>query len=711
MQHSRQLWERAARSVSDNAQILESPSLGDPINPTCTGKLLWSGSFVGDDKCHALSPEVFVKGHCDDQESTVLRYTDSECTSNEVVESAHTDECSQIIQDQVITDYRWTCSANGTMTIRLFQSALAYTEIAPMLVETGSGTLYTRVLLPKCAKNRKVAAIYQQVPYQADYHDGMIIAPWAAFSKMPRLPVIGDICIGLVLQETRGMVNSTGKFDFFRHGIADVDATVEALKSQFWYNGVLLPWGMSAMGIRAFLAGGAETSSLRAQSIGIASPSFYTPTIFDGNELNTGILSAILDFAGLKMEDVAQPVADHEAHSSWWDGAEFTAYDKVAWPSVHWASWFDILGGAAQMNAVNRYREQGWWGVKKMHMLFIDPLGHCALHGLPNYTMQMNATASTAVVGYWGLSTMLMFGLFKDATNKIRSGFALTVFRLFTSLMPRMIVYMMGSAGNYLTTMENFPKVSPIYGYLSVSGKEGILKFDTDVPADATPVSYTYDPADPVPTRGGYLFQDSPNCGPMDQTPISDRPDVISFIGEPLPEKLAIMGAVTARISVASTAEDTDFIVKLLDVYPGTNGPRYNVASGVVRMRWRKGGTTPEKMVPGSIYQVDVDMRAIGWVFATGHRIGVQIQSSSWPEYLPNSNTMDSLNTPILWPRDGQRNVTAHNTVYTGALAGVKMSFVTLPKVKLSDVAPREPPALPMSALMNMMSGERSLYV
>merc|ERR1719215_1206229 len=707
MQHARQLWEQAARSVSDKMEVLESPSLADdPINPTCTGKLLWSGSVAGDDKCHALGPVAFVKGHCDKKTTTVLQYTDSECASDEVVASAQTDECSLFVQDDTVLEYKWACSANGTMTMQLFQTALSYTEIAPMKVNIGSVTLYTRVMLPKCAENRKVAAIYQQVPYQADYHEVMIIAPWAGFSKLPHLPIIGDVCVGLVLQETRGMVNSTGEFDFFRNGKEDVEATVEALKSQSWHNGVLLPWGMSAMGIRAFLAGGAETTMLRAQSIGIAAPSFYTPTIFDGHELNTGILSAILDFAGLKMEDVSQPVVDHEAHSSWWDGAEFTAYEKVAWPSVHWASWFDILGGAAQMNAVKHYKEQGWRGVKKMHMLFIDPLGHCALHGLPIYTMKMNATAATAVMGYWGLSTMLMFGLFKSATEKISNGFALTVFRIFTSLMPRMIVYMMGSAGNYLTTMDDFPEVSPIHAYLSAAGETRSLHF-TSVPAEATPVSYTYDPAMPVPTRGGYLFQDSPNCGPMDQAPISDRADVISFIGEPLSEKLAIMGEVTARISVASTAEDTDFIVKLLDVYPGKNGQRYNVASGVVRMRWRNGGTSPEKMVAGAIYSVDVDMRAIGWVFAIGHRIGVQIQSSSWPEYLPNSNSMDSLSTPNLWPRDGQRNVTAHNTVYAGA----RMSFVTLPKVKLSDVAPRDPPAIPIAAMMNVMSGERSMFV
>ena len=108
--------------------------------------------------------------------------------------------------------------------------------------------------------------------------------------------------------------------------------------------------------------------------------------------------------------------------------------------------------------------------------------------------------------------------------------------------------------------------------------------------------------------------------------------DVITLIGESPSEKIAIMGAVTARISVASTAEDTDFIVKSLDVYPGKNGPRDNVASGVTRMRWRNGGTSPEKTAAGTIHSVDVDMRAIGWVSAIGNRIGVQIQSSSWPE-------------------------------------------------------------------------------
>merc|ERR1712151_703743 len=104
-----------------------------------------------------------------------------------------------------------------------------------------------------------------------------------------------------------------------------------------------------------------------------------------------------------------------------------------------------------------------------------------------------------------------------------------------------------------------------------------------DVP---TPVSYTYDPANPIGSLGVYMFQDSPNCGPMDQTPIIDRPDVLSFVGKPLTEKLAIMGHVTANLVVGSTAEDTDFIVRVVDVYPGKGGKRYTVASGMVRMRW-----------------------------------------------------------------------------------------------------------------------------
>eukprot|EP00927_Polykrikos_kofoidii_P001829 TRINITY_DN1070_c0_g1_i1.p1 TRINITY_DN1070_c0_g1~~TRINITY_DN1070_c0_g1_i1.p1 ORF type:complete len:774 (+),score=86.39 TRINITY_DN1070_c0_g1_i1:84-2324(+) len=713
--HAQELWQRVARHFDREEKISTLSSSASSSYetlaqlPSCEGKLLWSGSFLlGDDKCHELfhGSGIFVRGHCADGESTVYQYTDFECTSDERVRSARTDTCSQIIENEMLHDFKLACGANGSMTLSLYQAPLGYDEIAPLLVHIGSVMLYSRVFLPRCAKTQKVAAIYQQIPYKLENHEPLIIAPWAAYLTLPRLPIIGNMCIGLVLQETRGMDNSTGEFDFFRHGKEDAEATVEALKSQPWHNGVLLLRGISAMGIRAFLAAGATAPLLRAQSIGVASPSVYTPVVFDGGNVNTGILYSLLDSAGLTVEDVSQSISDHVARSSWWDGAEFTAYGKVRWPSVHLAGWFDIIGGVAHMNAFNRYREQGWDGVRKMHMLFIEPLGHCDLHGLPNNTMKLNASAATAVKGSWEFSTIIMFSLFKSATDNITNAFASTLFRAFTSMMPRIIVYMMGSAGNYLTTMEDFPEATPIYGYLAIEDEHRLLKFHTGLSNESVAVSYTYDPASPVPTRGGYLFQDEPNCGPMDQLPISTRPDVLTFIGEPLPEKLAIMGPLTARLAVGSSAEDTDFIVKLLDVYPGAKGPRYNVASGIVRMRWRHGGTLPMRMERGNIYHVDVDMKAIGWVFAAGHRIGVQIQSSSWPEYLPHSNTVEALSSTKLWPRDGQRNVTADNTIFVGGT----LSFVTLPKVKLADVAQRDPPEFSVSAMMRMISADGGMF-
>jgi hypothetical protein len=202
-------------------------------------------------------------------------------------------------------------------------------------------------------------------------------------------------------------------------------------------------------------------------------------------------------------------------------------------------------------------------------------------------------------------------------------------------------------------------------------------------------ISFVYDPSDPAPTYGGWIFagsnmrNGSDSVGSVDQSPLGSRKDVLQYNTAPLQDDLALCGGdITATLTVGSTANDTDFIATLVDQHP--TGERYLVAQGIIRMRWRERGLTPVPMLSGHTYEVDIDMWSTCWVFGAGHRVGIDITSSSSFMYLPNPNTGLPLQPDGIWPAGGEfytgENITATNTVVYGA------SKISLPVVNKKDL-------------------------
>jgi hypothetical protein len=146
---------------------------------------------------------------------------------------------------------------------------------------------------------------------------------------------------------------------------------------------------------------------------------------------------------------------------------------------------------------------------------------------------------------------------------------------------------------------------------------------------------YLYDPADPVPTRGGATLGLPP--GVYDQSEIEQRRDVLVYTGEPLAEPLEITGPVSMKLFAASSAPDTDFMAKLIDVRPDRYA--HNLAEGVVRARFRESLNKPSPITPGKTYEYSIDMWATSHVFKRGHRVRLEITSSNFPRYDRNPNT------------------------------------------------------------------------
>jgi hypothetical protein len=183
-------------------------------------------------------------------------------------------------------------------------------------------------------------------------------------------------------------------------------------------------------------------------------------------------------------------------------------------------------------------------------------------------------------------------------------------------------------------------------------------------PAGAPPSTYDFDPADPVPTLGGPVqnmalprllqgggFDQRGRPGLFwacrDALPLSARSDVLVFQTAPLTEDLEVTGPVTVRLFVSSSAVDTDFTAKLVDVYPPSadfpGGFALNLTDGIRRMRYRASYERADFLVPGAVYEIVLELDPVSNLFAAGHRLRVDVSSSNFPRFDVNPNTGEPL--------------------------------------------------------------------
>ena len=185
-----------------------------------------------------------------------------------------------------------------------------------------------------------------------------------------------------------------------------------------------------------------------------------------------------------------------------------------------------------------------------------------------------------------------------------------------------------------VTTITYLP--GAIGGKANGSHGDGALSWSD--PTGAESDTYTYDPANPVPSLGGA------NCcgvgttsGARDQRPIEHRGDILIFTSEILEEPVEVVGPVKLKLFASSDAVDTDFVAKLVDVYP--DGRSVNVCEGILRARYRNSLSKPEPLEPGKAYEMEIDMIGTANHFGKGHRIRVHVTSSHFPQFSRNLNT------------------------------------------------------------------------
>ena len=148
---------------------------------------------------------------------------------------------------------------------------------------------------------------------------------------------------------------------------------------------------------------------------------------------------------------------------------------------------------------------------------------------------------------------------------------------------------------------------------------------------------YLYDPCDPCPTIGGPTLLPGhtvrANAGPKDQRPAERRPDVLVYTSGPL----EVTGPLSCTLYAATSAPDRDWVVRLCDVHP--DGASRILAEGILRARYREGTEEPKPIEPGRVYAYEIDLVATSNVFLPGHRVRVDVTSSSFPRFDRNPNT------------------------------------------------------------------------
>ncbi len=150
---------------------------------------------------------------------------------------------------------------------------------------------------------------------------------------------------------------------------------------------------------------------------------------------------------------------------------------------------------------------------------------------------------------------------------------------------------------------------------------------------------FRYDPAHPVPSRGGTFLNVGIPPGIFEQSDIESRQDVLVYTSEPLQAPMEVTGPVSMKLWASTSAVDTDFTGKLLDV--DVQGRSYNICDGVTRLRHRK--DTPGLVTPDEVQALEIELSPTSYVFKAGHRIRVQVSSSNFPLFDPNPNTGKSL--------------------------------------------------------------------
>jgi hypothetical protein len=334
---------------------------------------------------------------------------------------------------------------------------------------------------------------------------------------------------------------------------------------------------------------------------------------------------------------------------AWYKGGLFHDDQFLNVPGLWFMSWYDVSVGP-NLALYNYVRRTARPDIAAQQWAVIAPVAHCSYTRAGENTVVGERSMGDARWNYQDVVYGFFDRFLKSETSPI------------LEKLPKVTFFTMGS--NKWQTSDTWPPAGakPMTFYLSSGGKANTMDGDgvlasAPPPADASD-SFTYDPMKPVTSYGGNVCCTGTaiTAGAFDQRKMEVRPDILVYTSEPFKTGIEVSGPITPTLFVSSDAKDTDFTVKVIDVYP--DGRAYNLDESIQRMRWREGYEKPPVwMEPGKVYRVTLQPLTTSNYFDAGHRLRIEVSSSNFPRFDRNLNTGGN-------NYDEVTGVVAHNVVH-----------------------------------------------
>lgn len=488
-----------------------------------------------------------------------------------------------------------------------------------------------------------------------------------------------------IVQDVRGRYSSEGEWYPFRYESQDGYDTVEWAAALPYSNGKVGMWGGSYVGATQMLAAIAHPPHLAGICPVVTASNYHSNWTYQGgafeqwfNEswtsglaqdtLNRVVMShtnaregmwklpltsyPLFNLEGNRPLDSTAALAAyfldwlaHPSYDEYWKRWSIEDhYSAITVPALHTAAWYDLFQGGSLRNYEGIKRHGGSAAARQGQHLLIAIGGHA---GSGRKIGDLDFGPEAAKFDESQVTLEWYDFLFKGARNQ----FAGKPVRIFV----------MGA--NQWRDEEQWPPASAkaVRYYLHASKGANSAQGDGSLSKEAPQAEevadhYDYDPANPVPTMGGPLCCDSLHLepGPRDQRSAEARQDVLVYTTAAFTQDTEMTGPVTLELFAKSSAVDTDFTGKLVDVWP--NGFAQNLTEGILRARYRDSQEEATLLNPGQIYKLTLDLWSTSNVFRAGHRLRLEVSSSNFPRFDRNLNTG-------LAAVDQEHWVTATNTI------------------------------------------------
>jgi len=487
----------------------------------------------------------------------------------------------------------------------------------------------------------------------------------------------------VILQDVRGRFSSDGDWYPFRHELEDGYDTVEWAAALPYSNGKVGMFGWSYLGVTQLFAAIAGPPHLASLFPVVTACDYYDEWTYRGgafqqffnqswasfrlapDTLNRRVLKSANAmnwvsnlplgeypfFETGSVRDLAPYFFDWLAHPTyddyWRQWSVHEVFGKIAVPAYHVGGWYDIFLNGTLRNYMGIKAQGATEAARRSQRLLIGPWYHDPVSfregkgGEVGFAPAGNLNEEGEMLR-WFDHTL------KGASNGLEGEKPVRIF-------------VMGE--NVWRDEDDWPlaRAQSRRFHLHSGGRANSLQGDgllSETPPGTEPAdTFVYDPANPVPTLGGGNCCDHDHLAPgvFDQRGLESRNDVLVYSTPPLQIETEVTGPVSVELYVSSSAVDTDFTAKLVDVQP--DGFARNLADGILRLRYRNSFEKAEPLTPGEIYKVHIDLWATSNLFRKGHQIRLEISSSNFPRYNRNLNTGEDLLT-------GRRMVPARQTVH-----------------------------------------------